>query len=36
MISNVPDGGVQHKVAIITKDMVDTQETRFTRDVLRQ
>jgi hypothetical protein len=32
VVMNDPDGGVQHKVAIITKEMVDTQETRFTRE----
>ncbi len=29
---NDPDGGAQHKVAIITREIADTQESRFTRD----
>ena len=32
VVLNDPDGSVQHKVAIITKEVTDTQETRFTRE----
>ena len=32
VVLNDPDGGAMHKVAIITREVVDTQESRFTRD----